>query len=651
MTSKITRLARFFVVGASGVVVNEGILILLTRMLGFHYAISSLFAIELSILSNFALNNAWTWSDRQTGTFGHRLLKYHLVAGFTSFCVNWTLLIFLTRFFGVDYRLSNLIGIAAATVLNYILNHKWTFRKQPAGGDSIWQPPNREELKQLLVVRGISPRWNATLFVLLALALGLRVAAMAGVPLTPEEAYYWMYSQHPSLSYFDHPPMVAWVIWFGTQLFGNTEFGVRIGVELLMLASSGMMYVFSRMWFGREAALVAALLLQILPVYFGAGLIATMDPALMFFWLVCLVGVSVALRQNHAWGWYLAGFGLGGAILSKYTGIFLGLGALLAVVGHQPWRRHLRNVHPYAASLLAFEMFSPVIIWNEQHEWASFRFQFVNRFAEETISLASTASFAVLQLAVATPFVLAGLGWLYVRILRNRRRLLTPRWWLALCFSLPLLLVMSYKSLRYGIHLNWTMPAYLGVFPAIAQTGLALWRCARKKLIGIVCRRSAFITVAGCLVLNVLALVYLLALQPRTGLLAPLRPWRELAAAVEKIDDRLKAETGHEPLVIGVDKYRLASVLAFYRTPLDSRVRASDFTTSGWILSGEGLGYPYWTTEEQWTGSDCIIVDDENDLKQFTLCFKTFEAAGEVHLNQKTYYIGIGHGLLRGPLP
>jgi len=644
MTPQLIRFVRFFVVGASGVVVNEGLLILLKK-LGLPLAISSLFAIELSILGNFALNNAWTWSDRRHGTLGHRLLKYHLVAGFTSFCVNWTLLIFLTRFFGLDYRISNLIGIAAATVLNYVLNHKWTFRKHPASGDSIWQPPSREDLKQLLTVRRISMNWSVALLVLLALALVLRVAAMAGMPLVPEEAYYWMYSQHPSLSYFDHPPMVAWVIWFGTQLFGDTEFGVRTGMALLMLASSGVMYVFGRMWFGREAALAAALLLQILPVYFGAGLIATMDPALIFFWLVCMAGVSVALRQQRAWGWYLAGFGLGGAILSKYTGIFLGLGALLAVVGHQPWRRHLRNVHPYAASLLAFAMFSPVLVWNEKHDWASFRFQFVNRFASETISAASVASYALLQLAIATPLILLGLGWFYVRILKNRRQLLTPRLWLVLCFSLPLLLVMSYKSLRYGIHLNWTMPAYLSVLPAVAQMSLALWRCARGKFIGIIWHRAALATVVICLTLNVLGLAYVLTLQPKTGLLAPLQPWHELAAAVQTVDARLKAETGREPLIIGADKYRIASILAFYRTPMEDKVRASDFTTSGWILGGEGLGYPYWTKEDQWIGCDCIVVDDQDDTGRFTSRFRKFEVADEFRLNHKTYYICIGRSL------
>jgi dolichol-phosphate mannosyltransferase len=501
---------------------------------------------------------------------------------------------------------------------------------------------------------GISPRWNVTVAVLLAMTLGLRVAAMAGMPLVPEEAFYWMYSQHPSLSYYEHPPMVAWLIWLGTQLFGNTEFGVRVGVELMMLAASGVMYVFSRIWFGREAALVAALLLQILPVYFGAGLIATMDSELMFFWLVCLLGVSVALRRQRAWGWYLAGAGLGGAILSKYTGIFLGLGALLAVAGHQPWRRHLRCVHPYAASLLAFAMFSPVLVWNEQHEWASFRFQFVNRFAGKSASVASVASFAVLQLEVATPLILLGLGWLYVRSFRNLRRLLTPRLWLALCFSLPLLLLMGYKSLRYGIHLNWTLPAYLSVFPAVAQACLALWRSGRKKLGGfaLACRRIALATVVVCLNLNLLGLTYVLTLQPKTGLLAPLQPWRELAAAVQTVDDRLKAETSHEPLIIGADDYRLASVLAFYRTPLESNARASDFTTSQLILGGEGLGYPakssyfYWVKEDQWIGCDCIVVDDQNDIVRFAPRFKKFEVVDELHLFRMTYYIGVGHGRL-----
>ena len=111
------RLVRFCVVGASGVLVNMGLLIALTEYFKIRYAVSSLVAIEVSILTNFALNNAWTWADRRASSLTERLLKYHAVAGCTAMAANWFLLIVLSRFFGLDYRLANLIGIGAGVLL------------------------------------------------------------------------------------------------------------------------------------------------------------------------------------------------------------------------------------------------------------------------------------------------------------------------------------------------------------------------------------------------------------------------------------------------------------------------------------------------------------------------------------------------------
>src|SRR5689334_14280136 len=135
--------------------------------------------------------------------------------------------------------------------------------------------------------------WRRALLIVVGLALVLRLVAAVFVPLIPEEAYYWMYAQHPALSYFDHPPMVAWVIGGGTSVLGDTELGVRVVGMLLAGASSVLMFGFARMWFTRGAALWAAIGLQVLPFYFAVGFIATMDSALVFFWLLGLVGASV----------------------------------------------------------------------------------------------------------------------------------------------------------------------------------------------------------------------------------------------------------------------------------------------------------------------------------------------------------------------
>ena len=93
-------------------------------------------------------------------------------------------------------------------------------------------------------------------------------------------------------------------------------------------------------------------------------------------------------------------------------------------------------------------------------------------------------------------------------------------------------------------------------------------------------------TLMTCLGFNVCAAFYLLVVQPRTDALEAFGPWRQLAVRVQQHADELQRQTGREPLVIADGKYRLASVLAFYRQPLELDVDASRNTTSRWILGG-----------------------------------------------------------------
>src|ERR1051325_5923575 len=96
-----------------------------------------------------------------------------------------------------------------------------------------------------------------------ALLFCLRFLAAFLIDLAPQEAYYWNYARHPALSYFDHPPMIAWVIGAGQFLLGKSELGVRFGGLLLTLLSTWLLYALGRVWFGRRAGLWAALLFQL----------------------------------------------------------------------------------------------------------------------------------------------------------------------------------------------------------------------------------------------------------------------------------------------------------------------------------------------------------------------------------------------------
>jgi len=125
---KLEEFIKFAFVGGSGVVVNMGLLYMLTRLLGVRLEIASPIAIEVSILTNFTLNNLWTFSKRETRVpFWSRLFRYHLVTGLAG-AVNYLILLLLVRSFGLHDMISNLIGILIGTIITYSLNSLWTWR-------------------------------------------------------------------------------------------------------------------------------------------------------------------------------------------------------------------------------------------------------------------------------------------------------------------------------------------------------------------------------------------------------------------------------------------------------------------------------------------------------------------------------------------
>jgi len=201
------------------------------------------------------------------------------------------------------------------------------------------------------------------------------------VELMPEEAYYWNYSRHLDFGYLDHPPMVAWLIRLGTALFGQSEFGVRAGALCCGAVTSVFVYKLARNLFGEAGAVAALLLAQALPYFFLSGCSSRPTPrwwrhgGLVYFLERALIG-------NQSRAWWLAGISLGFGMISKYSIAILVPVTMVFMVWDSPSRRWWRRADPYVAALLAFAIFSPVLVWNAQHEWASFAFQTSRRLAE-----------------------------------------------------------------------------------------------------------------------------------------------------------------------------------------------------------------------------------------------------------------------------
>jgi dolichol-phosphate mannosyltransferase len=125
------RMLRFGIVGASGVVVNQGLLMLLHGVVDLPLLVSSVLAIETSILSNFTLNSRWTWKIDLGGSLRgwlRKAVKYHAATVASAAVGNIVVLMSLVHLFGVDYRLGNLAGIGVGSGLNYLAGEFWVFR-------------------------------------------------------------------------------------------------------------------------------------------------------------------------------------------------------------------------------------------------------------------------------------------------------------------------------------------------------------------------------------------------------------------------------------------------------------------------------------------------------------------------------------------
>lgn len=124
------RFVKFLAVGASGIIVNEGLLFILREFAKLALSVASPVAIEASIISNFILNDTFTFRDRRragTGSFFMRLGKFNIVS-LAGAVINYGMTLFLTGTFGIHYLISNLIGIVIATMINYLVNNWWTWK-------------------------------------------------------------------------------------------------------------------------------------------------------------------------------------------------------------------------------------------------------------------------------------------------------------------------------------------------------------------------------------------------------------------------------------------------------------------------------------------------------------------------------------------
>ncbi|WP_249779613.1 glycosyltransferase family 39 protein [Bradyrhizobium sediminis] len=243
----------------------------------------------------------------------------------------------------------------------------------------------------------------------------LRLIYASAIDLRTDEAYYWTWSKEGALSFLDHPPVIAWFIRFGTAIFGDTNLGVRFAGIVAMLVTQLLLADIVRRVTHDVRAVALVLLMPEAALYYGLLMAKVSPDVALIPFAVAMIWALVRLTEsNDARWWLAAGVFAGLALSSKFTaGMLLPAAAAFMLV--PKWRgRWLASPYPWLAALIAVVVFLPVLIWNYQHDWASFRFQLVRATATHELSLRTVGDYIGLQFGlvgfILLPVVLSGVA-------------------------------------------------------------------------------------------------------------------------------------------------------------------------------------------------------------------------------------------------
>ncbi len=419
------------------------------------------------------------------------------------------------------------------------------------------------------------------------------------IDLVADEAYYWLWSEHLDYCYFSKGPLVAWTIFAGTALLGDSVSGIRLFSVLLSAGTACGIYFLARELFNPRAAFFAVLAASVIPLFSVGSVLMTIDPLSLFFWVWAAFIFWRAKDAKKLWPWLLMGACIGLGMLAKYTNAVQIFCFLLFAVLCAPYRKLLFRKNTYAMIAVAVLFLSPVVFWNWRRDWVTVTHLVHRGELDQAFEFkpGDVAEFLAMQGLVISPLLWLGmLGGFALVVSHARNQSYWKEKYFLACLFWPLFLFYVGLSFKETGEANWTAPCYLAG----------------------VCLAGYYLSVAGhcgmlyrsfCLVALVLAL----------SLTAALHFSEQVGFSSLGIKDPMDRVRGHEDFArqaatiqgrYGADfmianKYSHASLLCFYHP---ARPRT-------YLPSHEGVlnQYSFWPGYTSKVGRDALFLTDSMD--------------------------------------
>jgi hypothetical protein len=486
--------------------------------------------------------------------------------------------------------------------------------------------------------------WTRRFWRLVWLVVAFRVVFLlffiGSTDLAGDEAYYWDWGRQPDWGYYSKPPMIGWLMALVSALSGGgTEWAIRGTSLLLGTASLLLLHALTRRLFDARAAAVAVLLVLLTPANAALNLFLTIDAPLVLLWTGALLLFWRAAEKPEAWNrWLALGAVIGLGVLSKQMMLLFPLLMLIWAAFSQADRRLFGRAGFWTAMLLGVAALTPVLWWNQQHQWITLEHT-KHHFNADARSLADHGreffQFPALQALLYTPVTWLLLMAALCKVWRGWRTLDRPALFLGVFSVLPLT-PFFFLALRQEVNPNWPAVFYIGLFILLAawMTGALFGGLANRW------RKQAFI-IGGVFT----ALTYLLPAvidaagwqgEKRADVFADLRGWAEAGKQAGALLDQCPRP--QQTLVVVLGHRYNAAHMAFH---MPQRPRVYRWERDGAIMSQ----YEVWPAPTDKVGWDALVIYPDPDQNRPRVPLSTFFAR---HFEQ-TRVLGeirvpIGHG-------
>ncbi len=388
---------------------------------------------------------------------------------------------------------------------------------------------------------------------LISCVIGFQLFRLVLLPfmgLMPQDAYYYLYGQNLSLSYFDHPGMIGFILRFFTEIFGTSIFVLKF-TDFFITSLTILSFYKLAFYFLSKQKLQRAIVLVSSTIFISIlSFNSTPDVPLLLFWTLSLLCLYRAIFEEKKWFFILGGIAMGLAFNSKYTALLLQIGLISFILFSNKYRKLILSPWLWFSIIISLAASFPVWYWNYQNEFASFVFQSserTNSISEFNISPKNFFGAIGHQMLLLIPvlfLVIITFTYKYCKRAILKYKIPQSKTLFLLAFFIPTFVGFFALTPIYWVKLNWMMPSYI--------TGIILAAMfIKKKLLNI----QIIISVAFHIIASIQIIFYVIPIKSDDTWVG----WRELA---KEISNLKKGEI--DTFVFSNDNYKTTACLNFF---------------------------------------------------------------------------------------